>query len=321
MGTAIGQGHRPAGGHGHGHHHGPSFGTAGGAHRGRLRVALGITLLVLLVEVVGSVLTGSLALLADAGHMATDAVGLAMALFAVGIAARPPSERRTFGYARAEILAAVLNSVLLFGVGAFIFYEGIRRLVVPHGFDGGATIVFGLVGLVANSASMAVLMRGQRASLNVRAAFLEVMADALGSFAVVLSAVVFLATGWQRADAVASLLIGALIVPRTWRLLREAVDVLLEAAPKDVDMAQVRRHIEALKGVEGLHDLHAWTITSGLPVLSAHVVVSQDVLDAVGHEKMLHELQSCLGAHFDVEHCTFQLEPVGHEAHEARLCH
>jgi len=329
MGTAIGHGHGGTGGtgghghrHGHHGHHGQSaFGTAGGAHRGRLRIALGITLLVLLTEVVGSLLTGSLALLADAGHMATDAAGLAMALFAVTIASRPPSDRRTFGYARAEILAAVLNAVLLFGVGAFIFYEGVRRLISPHGFDGGATIAFGLIGLVANSAALAVLMRGQRESLNVRAAFLEVTADALGSLAVVAAAAVFLLTGWRQADAVASLLIGALIVPRTWQLLREAVDVLLEAAPKDVDMGQVRRHITALKGVEGLHDLHAWTITSGLPVLSAHVVVSQDVLDAVGHEKMLHELQSCLGSHFDVEHCTFQLEPVGHEAHEARLCH
>jgi cobalt-zinc-cadmium efflux system protein len=310
--------------HGHGHQHGAAgaapTGTAGAAYRGRLRIALGITLLVLVTEVTGSALTGSLALLADAGHMATDAAGLAMALLAIGIAARPPSGRRTFGYARAEILAAVLNAVLLFGVGAFIFYEGVRRLITPESIEGGATVVFGLVGLVANSVSMLVLMRGQRESLNVRAAFLEVMADALGSLAVVVAAAVFLATGWRQADAVASLLIGVLIVPRTWRLLREAVDVLLEAAPKGVDMAQVRRHIEDLKGVEGLHDLHVWTITSGLPVLSAHVVVSQDVLETVGYEKMLHDLQGCLGAHFDVEHCTFQLEPVGHAEHEARLC-
>ncbi|WP_051950988.1 cation diffusion facilitator family transporter [Actinacidiphila yeochonensis] len=295
-------------------------GTAGAAHRGRLRIALAITVLVLVTEVVGGLLTGSLALLADAGHMATDAAGLGMALLAVGIAARPPSERRTFGLARAEILAAVLNAVLLFCVGVFIFYEGVRRLISPEGFDGGATIVFGLVGLVANSVSLMVLTGGQRESLNVRAAFLEVLSDALGSFAVVVSAVVFLTTGWPEADAVASLLIGVLIVPRTWQLLREAVDVLLEAAPRDVDMAQVRRHITGLKGVEGVHDLHAWTITSGLRVLSAHVVVSQEVLDSVGYESMLHDLQGCLGAHFDVEHCTFQLEPAGHQAHEPGQC-
>jgi cobalt-zinc-cadmium efflux system protein len=253
--------------------------------------------------------------------MATDAAGLGMALLAIGIAARPPSERRTFGYARAEILAAVVNAGLLFGVGAFVFYEGARRLVTPHGIAGGATIAFGLIGFVANSVSLLVLMRGQRESLNVRGAFLEVASDALGSLAVVVAAAVYLGTGWARADAVASLLIGVLIVPRTWQLLREAVDVLLETAPRDVDMGQVRRHIESLPGVEGLHDLHVWTITSGLPVLSAHVVVTQDVLEAVGYEKMLHDLQGCLGRHFDVEHCTFQLEPAGHAAHEARLCH
>jgi cobalt-zinc-cadmium efflux system protein len=314
----MGAGHS----HGHGHHHGPpATGTAGAAYRGRLRIALGITVLVLITEVVGSLVTGSLALLADAGHMATDAAGLAMALVAIHVAARPPSERRTFGFARAEILAAVLNAVLLFGVGAFIFYEGVRRLITPQDIDGGLTVVFGLIGVVANSVSLLVLLRGQAESLNVRGAFLEVMADALGSLAVVVAAVVYLTTGWRQADAVASLLIGVLIVPRTWQLLREAVDVLLEAAPKDVDMGQVRRHIEGLPGVEGLHDLHVWTITSGLPVLSAHVVVSQDVLETVGYEKMLHDLQGCLGAHFDVEHCTFQLEPVGHAEHEARLCH
>jgi cobalt-zinc-cadmium efflux system protein len=138
---------------------------------------------------------------------------------------------------------------------------------------------------------------------------------------VVVAAVVIMTTGWQQADPVASILIGLMIVPRTWKLLREAVDVLLEAAPKDVDMADVRQHILALPGVEDLHDLHVWTITSGMPVLSAHVVVRQEALDSVGHEKMLHDLQGCLGDHFDVEHCTFQLEPAGHAEHEARLCH
>ncbi|WP_435137272.1 cation diffusion facilitator family transporter [Actinacidiphila sp. bgisy144] len=322
QGAAGGDGQAQGRGHGHGHGHGHSHGlaTAGGAHRGRLRIALSITLLVLATEVAGSLLTGSLALLADAGHMATDAVGLAMALLAVHVAARPPSERRTFGYARAEILAAGLNALLLLAVGVFIFYEGIRRLITPHGIDGGPTIVFGVIGLVANSVSLVVLMAGQKESLNVRAAFLEVLSDAFGSLAVVAAAAVYLVSGWRQADAVASLLIGVLIVPRTWQLMREALDVLLEAAPRGVDMRQVRRHIEGLAGVEGLHDLHAWTITSGLPVLSAHVVVSQDVLDAVGYEKMLHDLQGCLGAHFDVAHCTFQLEPAGHAAHEPGMC-
>jgi cobalt-zinc-cadmium efflux system protein len=311
-------------GAGHSHTHAPApdvTGTAAAAYRGRLRVALGITLLVLVTEVVGSVFSGSLALLADAGHMATDAAGIAMSLVAIHFANRPPSERRTFGFARAEILSAVLNAVLLFGVGAYIFYESVRRLIAPAEVHSGLTIVFGLIGLAANAVSLSLLMRGQKESLNVRGAFLEVMADALGSLAVVVAAVLIMTTGWRQADPVASLLIGLMIVPRTWKLLREAVEVLLEAAPRDVDMAEVRAHILALPSVEGLHDLHVWTITSGMPVLSAHVVVRQDALDSVGHEKMLHDLQGCLGDHFDVEHCTFQLEPAGHAEHEARLCH
>jgi cobalt-zinc-cadmium efflux system protein len=164
-------------------------------------------------------------------------------------------------------------------------------------------------------------MRGRRESLNVRGAFLEVMADALGSVAVIVSALVIMATGWRYADPVASLAIGAMIIPRTFKLLREALDVLLEAAPKDVDIGAVRAHILGLPGVEDLHDLHLWTITSGMPVLSAHVVVSKDVLDTIGHEQLLHDLQGCLGDHFAVEHCTFQLEPGGHAEHEAKLCH
>ncbi|WP_306192179.1 MULTISPECIES: cation diffusion facilitator family transporter [unclassified Streptomyces] len=307
-------------GHDHGHTHGAG-GTVAAAHRGTLRVALGITLAVMVVEIVGGVLADSLALVADAAHMATDALGLGMALLAIHFANRPPSRNRTFGYARAEILAALANCLLLLGVGGYVLYEAVQRFLSPAGTHGGLMIVFGLFGLVANSVSLTLLMRGQKESLNVRAAFLEVAADALGSLAVMISAAVILLTGWQAADPIASLAIGLLIVPRTVKLLRETLEVLLEAAPKNVDMAEVRAHILALGGVEDVHDLHAWTITSGLPVLSAHVVVSSEVLSAIGHEKLLHELQGCLGHHFDVEHCTFQLEPSGHAEHEARLCH
>ncbi|MFF7728737.1 cation diffusion facilitator family transporter [Streptomyces sp. NPDC008001] len=312
-------------GHDHGHSHGGpppgTSGTAAAAYKGRLRIALCITVTVLLAEIAGSALTGSLALLADAGHMATDAVGVGMALVAIHFANRPSTGRRTYGYARAEILAALLNCLLLLGVGGFILYEAVQRLVSPTEVPGGTTVVFGLVGVVANLISLALLMRGQKESLNVRGAFLEVLSDALGSLAVVVSALVIMATGWTQADPVASLLIGLMIVPRTLKLLREALDVLLEAAPKDVDMDEVRAHIMALPGVQDLHDLHVWTITSGMPVLSAHVVVDHLALDSSGHEKMLHDLQSCLGEHFDVEHCTFQLEPGGHAEHEAKLCH
>jgi cobalt-zinc-cadmium efflux system protein len=309
-------------GHDHGHAHGaPATGTAAAAYRGRLRVALSITLTVMVVEIVGGLMADSLALVADAAHMATDAVGLGMALLAIHFANRPPSGNRTFGYARAEILAALANCLLLLGVGGYVLYEAIHRFVTPADTEGGLTIVFGLIGLVANTISLMLLLRGQKDSLNVRGAFLEVVADALGSVAVIISATVIMTTGWQAADPIASILISIMIVPRTWKLLHETLDVLLEAAPKNVDMAEVRAHILALSGVEDVHDLHAWTITSGMPVLSAHVVVSSEVLNAIGHEKMLHELQGCLGHHFDVEHCTFQLEPSGHAEHEAKLCH
>ncbi|MFI9759367.1 cation diffusion facilitator family transporter [Streptomyces sp. NPDC051963] len=309
-------------GHDHGHAHGaPAGGTATAAYRGRLRVALSITLGVMVVEIVGGIVADSLALVADAAHMATDALGLGMALLAIQFAGRPATGKRTFGYARAEILAALANCLLLLGVGGYVLFEAVQRFFTPADTEGGLMIVFGLIGLVANLVSLTLLMRGQKESLNVRGAFLEVAADALGSVAVLISATVILTTGWQAADPIASLVIGLMIVPRTLKLLRETLDVLLESAPEDVDMAEVRAHILALDGVEDVHDLHAWTITSGMPVLSAHVVVRSEVLSAIGHEKMLHELQGCLGDHFDVEHCTFQLEPGGHAEHEARLCH
>ncbi|MFD8644243.1 cation diffusion facilitator family transporter [Streptomyces zaomyceticus] len=309
-------------GHDHGHSHGgpPPTGTAGAAYKNRLRIALGITLSVMVIEIIGGLLADSLALIADAAHMATDAVGLAMALLAIHFANRPPSGNRTFGFARAEILAALANCLLLLVVGGYVLYEAIQRFVEPAETKGGLTIVFAVIGLVANVISLSLLMRGQKDSLNVRGAYLEVLADALGSVTVIVAATIILLTGWQYADPIASIAIGLMIVPRTLKLLRETLDVLLEAAPKGVDMAEVRAHILALPGVEDVHDLHAWTITSGMPVLSAHVVVDQGALDSVGHEKMLHALQGCLGSHFDVEHCTFQLEPVGHAEHEAKLC-
>jgi cobalt-zinc-cadmium efflux system protein len=310
-------------GHDHGHTHGglPPAGTATAAYRGRLRIALGITLSVMVVEIIGGFAADSLALVADAAHMATDAVGLGMALLAIHFAARPADTNRTFGYARAEILAALANCVLLLGVGGYLLYEAIQRFVVPPDTRGGLAIVFALIGMAANMVSLFLLMRGQKESLNVRGAYLEVLADTLGSFTVLVSSVIILTTGWQTADPIAGLLIGVMIVPRTVKLLRETLNVLLEAAPKDVDMAEVRAHMLALPGVADVHDLHAWTITSGMPVLSAHVVVDQDALDSAGHEKMLHDLQGCLGTHFDVDHCTFQLEPRGHAEHEAKLCH
>ncbi|MFD4628597.1 cation diffusion facilitator family transporter [Streptomyces sp. NPDC058284] len=309
-------------GHDHGHTHGaPATGTAANAYKGRLRTALAITVTVMVAQIVGGLMADSLALVADAAHMATDALGLGMALLAIHFANRPATENRTFGYARAEILAALANCLLLLGVGGYVLYEAVERFITPARTEGDLAIYFGVFGLVANMISLSLLMRGQRDSLNVRGAFLEVVADTLGSVTVIVAAAVIMLTGWQAADPIASLVIGVMIVPRTVKLLKETLNVLLESAPKGVDMAEVRAHILALPGVEDVHDLHAWTITSGLPVLSAHVVVSTCTLDSIGHEKMLHELQGCLGDHFDVEHCTFQLEPGGHAEHEAKLCH
>ncbi len=294
--------------------------TATGRHRRRLTFAAGIILAILAIEVAGGLLTGSLALLADAGHMATDAAGIGLSLLAAHFATRPPTMQRTFGYARAEILAATLNALLLFAVAAFILVESIRRLITPPTVTPGLMIVFGVIALAGTSAAALLLGHGQAESLNVRGAFIEVVSDALGAAAVIAAGIVIAVTGFTRADAIASLAIGALILPRTWRLLRDAINVLLEATPKDVDLDDVRRHLTELDGVRDVHDLHAWTITSGIPVLSAHVVVEPGVL-ANGHgAHMLDVLQECLRGHFDVEHSTFQLEPGGHADHEPYTC-
>ena len=299
-----------------GHDHGHGAATVAGKQRGRLAVVLGITLTILAVEVVGGVLAHSLVLIADAGHMATDAAGIGLSLLAVWFAGRPSSNTRTFGYQRAEILAAVINAVLLFGVGAFILVEAARRLVHPETATPGLMVVFGVIALAGNAASLALLRRGQGESLNVRGAFLEVLSDLLGAAAVLIAAAVIAGTGLQRADALASIFIGVLILPRTAKLLRDAVDVLLEATPKNVDLAQVRGHICETPGVLAVHDLHAWTITSGTPVLSAHVVIADSALADGGGARVLDHLSDCLAGHFDVEHCTFQLEPASHLDHE-----
>lgn len=305
-------------GHGHGHAHGGSI-SAGGAHRRRLLVVLGLTTAVLLAEVVGSIVTGSLALLADAGHMFTDAAGLGLALLAVTFASLPATPERTFGYYRLEILAAVVNAVLLVAVAGYILGEAWARWSAEPAVDGGAMLAFAVVGLVANLVGLLVLRAGAAESLNIRGAYLEVLGDLLGSAAVIVAAAVIAVTGWQRADVVASVAVAVMILPRTWSLLREAIDVLLQATPKNVDLAAVRRHIEEVPGVLGAHDLHAWTLTSGVPVLSVHVVVEDAVLADGGGGRVLDALADCLGDHFDVEHCTFQLEPPAHAAHERRL--
>jgi cobalt-zinc-cadmium efflux system protein len=306
-------------GHGHGHGHAAAPGEAGPGARRVLAAVLAITAVVLVVEVVGAIWSGSLALLADAGHMLTDVAGLTLALFAAVLAQRPPTDRLTWGYRRAEVLAAAAQAAVLLGVGAFILIQGARRLFEPPEVTTGLMLVFGVVGLVGNAVGIVLLTRSARrqaADLNQRAALLEVVNDAFGSLAVLIAAAVIAVTGWTRADAVASLLIGVLIVPRTWKLLRETVDVLLEGTPRDVDLAEVRSHILAVPHVQALHDLHASTVASGLPVLSVHVVVDDECFHDGHLATMLDHLQGCLAGHFDVEHSTFQFEPASHLSHE-----
>ncbi|MPQ98333.1 cation diffusion facilitator family transporter [Modestobacter sp. I12A-02628] len=309
----------PRQGHAHGHAHGHTHvhGTASGAQRRRLAVVLGLTLGVLGVEVVGGVLSGSLALLADAGHMATDALGIALALGAVSLAQRPAAGRRTFGWQRLEVLSAVANGLLLLGVAVYVLVEAVGRIGDPPDIASGLMLWVAVAGLVVNLVCLEVLRRGRGESLTLRGAYLEVAGDALGSVAVIVAALVIATTGWTPADVLASVVVGFLVLPRAWSLLREALDVLLEAAPRGVDLEDVRRHVLGVPDVIGVHDLHAWTITSGLPVLSAHVVVTDAALD-VGHGgRVLDALGACLGSHFDVAHCTFQLESPGHRTHEA----
>ncbi len=300
---------------GHGHSHAPV--TAAGGQRRRLALVLGLTVAVLVAEVIGAVVTGSLALLADAGHMTTDAAGIALALGAVTLAQRPARGRRTFGWQRVEILAAVANGLLLVAVAVYVLVEAIRRIGNPPEVDSAPMLVIAGIGLLVNLVSLAVLHRGRAQSLNVRGAYLEVLADALGSVAVIVAGLDILGTGWTPADTVSSIVIGCLVLPRALHLLRDALDVLLEAAPRGVDMGMVREHILGVDGVLDVHDLHAWTITSGLPVLSAHVVVTEDALAAGHGGRVLDALCECLGEHFDVEHCTFQIEAESHAGHEA----
>jgi cobalt-zinc-cadmium efflux system protein len=237
-----------------------------------------------------------------------------MALLAIWFARRSPTNGRTYGYLRLEILAAVANAVLLFGVAVLVLVEAWRRLSEPPEIASGLMLAVALVGLAANAVSLFLLRDAQRQSLNVRGAYLEVLGDFAGSAAVIVAAIVIALTGWTAADALASALIGLLILPRTLALLRDATDVLLEATPKGVDMDHVRRHIRDAPGVVDCHDLHAWTITSGMNVVSAHVILDEGADAAT----TLDALCACLADDFDIEHSTFQLETTDRRRLEER---
>lgn len=302
----------------HDHDHSHAGDPTAPGHRRRLAIALAITSAVLVAQAVGALLTGSLALLTDTAHMLTDAGGLAVALVAATLMARPPTERLTWGFRRVEVLAALAQAAVLLAVGVYAAVEGVRRLWSPPEIAPTELLVFGVVGLVGNLVSMAVLASGRGANLNMRAAFLEVVNDALGSVGVIAAAIVIRTTGWLQADALAGLLIAALIVPRAVTILREAGGILLEQTPRGLDLADVREHMLGVDHVLDVHDLHASTVATGLPVISAHVVVDDECFRTGHAPEILHRLAECVATHFPVslEHSTFQIETADHAAHE-----
>lgn len=279
-------------------------------------VVIAIVLGVFVLEIVGALLSGSLALLADAGHLVSDLVGLIVALVAATVAARPATDRQTFGFQRVEVFGALVNSLILIGVAVSVAIGAAFRLGGHPEVQGGWMLVVAVIGLVGNVAGLLVLRGGAKASINMRGAYLEVLGDTLGSLATIAAAVVILTTGIGWADAIASLVIAVLIVPRALSLLREVVRVLSESAPVSTDVAEIRKHILGTEGVVAVHDVHVWAITSGAPVFSAHVVVSPTVFARGRAGALLDELGGCLSEHFDVAHSTFQLEPAEHAEHE-----
>jgi cobalt-zinc-cadmium efflux system protein len=302
---------------GHDHGTGHAHGHAGASERALL-VAFCISATILLAEVVGAVVTGSLALLVDAGHMVVDTGGLGIGLVATRLARRSPTAQRTWGFQRAEVLGATAQAAVLLAVGVYVVISAVQRLFVPAEIHAGPLLVFGVVGLVGNLVAYAVLLRASGEGFTSRAARLEVLNDTLGSVAVIAAAVVLALTGWERADSIAAILIGLLILPRALRLLRETANVLLESTPPGLDLDDVRAHILELDHVIAVHDLHATLVATGVPNLTAHVVVDDHCFSTAHAPRILDELQQCVAEHFDVpvEHSTFQLEPASHQRHE-----
>jgi cobalt-zinc-cadmium efflux system protein len=279
---------------------------AGRAERRPLVIALAISATFLVVEVIGAYISNSLALLADAAHMLTDVAAIGLALFAIWLARRPTSPERTFGYLRAEILAALANAVTLIVMAIYIFWEAWHRLQDPPEVKSGPLLVVATAGLLANIAAAWVLSRGEghKENLNTRGAYLHVIGDLFGSVATIVAALVIAFTGWYAADPVLSALIGLLVVYGAWSLLRESVDVLLEAAPRGMVIADVRKAMTEVPGVEGVHDLHIWTVTSGMTALSAHIETD----NPTGWEACMTELARMLRDRFDIAHVTLQPE-------------
>lgn len=287
---------------GAGHSHVPK--TAGGKHKGRLALALGLTTSFMLVEVVGGLWTGSLALLADAAHMLTDAGGLALALIAINFAERPATPEKTFGYARFEVLAALTNAVVLLVVAVYILIEAYDRFTNPPEILGTPMLVVAVLGLLVNLISMRLLMAGAQESLNMKGAYLEVMGDMLGSLGVIVAAGVVMWTGWSQADAIIGAGIGLFIVPRTWILLKSGVHILMEGTPPEVDLKLLESKLLEIEGVEAAHDLHVWTITSGLDAMSGHLVIT----DESRFREILQAAHDLLRDSFGIQKTTIQIE-------------
>lgn len=292
---------------GTGHSHAVPAGagaTAAGRHKTRLQWALALTASFVGVEVVGGLVTGSLALLADAAHMLTDVGGLALALVAIRFAERPATPEKTYGYVRFEVLSALTNAVVLLLLTVYILYEAWQRFQNPPEILSGAMLAVAVAGLVVNLISMRLLVAGSSESLNLKGAYFEALSDMLGSLGVIVAALIVMFTGWKLADPVVGAGIGLFIVPRTWMLLKQAVHILMEGTPPEVDVALLERKLLEIEGVTAVHDLHVWTITSGLDAMSCHLVVS-DMGRARG---ILESARAAMKSDFGLDHTTIQVE-------------
>ncbi|WP_261513114.1 cation diffusion facilitator family transporter [Chryseobacterium paludis] len=283
--------------------------SAASKHKKNLLLVLALSGTYLIAEVIGGVITNSLALLADAAHMLTDVVGLLLAFIAIKIGERKADSKKTFGYYRTEILAAVINAVVLLGISLYVLYEAYQRFQNPPEVQSKSMLIVAGIGLVVNIVGMMILRKDSEASLNMKGAYFEVLSDMLTSIGVMIAGVIMLTTNWYYADPLISAAIGLLIFPRTWRLLKEAVNVLLESTPKDVDIDLLRKSLEQIRGVKGLHDLHVWSLTSGINAMSAHVVKD----DMITQNQLLEALTEEAMTKFKISHTTFQIEEEGYK--------
>jgi cobalt-zinc-cadmium efflux system protein len=294
-------------GHGHSHSHGSV--SAGARHKNKLLAAFLLLAVFMVVEVIAGFATNSLALLSDAGHMLTDVVGLGMALAAIQLAGRRNHQRhRTFGLYRLEILAALANAVLLFGVAIYVLIEAIRRFSDPPDVLGVPMLIVATLGLIANLIAYALLREGAKESLNVRGAYLEVLSDTIGSVGVIVGAIVLQITGWGWVDPVVGVAIGLWILPRTWHLAAEAIRILVQAAPANMDLDTIEADLASVDGVVDVHDLHVWTLTSDMDVASAHLMIRSDA----NSHAVLDRARQVLAERHHVTHATLQVEPDDH---------